>query len=148
VDNASLHKSLDELKQVVDRPEKLKQILATLQSIEARIGERQNPSQPIENKDQAKSRLETILARPEYATGARGPNAFTRLLQDFIRWLQKLFPKRAPMQQGRANTISFIAQILVFGAALFVIVYVIKLLLPRFKRRRKHKAPKKKQPRI
>jgi hypothetical protein len=148
VDNSWLHKELKELTEAVDRPEKLKQLLESLRAIEARVAEREDAASPAENKGWAKSRLESILARPEYATGARGPNAFTRLLQDLLRWLQNLFPKRSTMDPGRANVISRIAQILVILAALSVLGYVVKLLLPRFKRLRKQKTPKKRKARI
>lgn len=148
VDNSWLHKSLDELKQSADRAEKLTQLLETLRAIEAHVIERQNAAQTMNSKEQAKSKLQSILARPEYATGARGPNAVTRLLQDFFRWLQSFLPKRVPANQRRANTFSVIAQILVLLAALFVIGYALKMLLTRFRRLRKQKTPKKAQARI
>ena len=148
VDNSWLYSDLKKLKESVDRPEKLRQLVETLQALETRIAERQEPVPPAESKGWAKSRLESILARPEYVTGARGPNALTRLLRDFFRWFQNLFPKRAPTDSGRANTITLVAQILVILAALFLLVYVAKILLTRFKRLRKHKAPKKRKARI
>ena len=148
VDNSWLHKDLKELEAVVDLPEKLKHLLENLQALEVRLAERQDASPAAESKDQAKTRLESILARPEYVTGARGPNALTRLIQDFFRWLESLFPKRAPMEEGRANLVTQIAQILVILAALGLIVYVVKVLLTRFERSRKRKTPKKRKARI
>jgi hypothetical protein len=148
VDNSWLYRDLKELEESGDRPEKLGQLLQTLQAVEGRVAERQNPVPPAESKDQAKTRLESILARPEYATGARGSNAFSRLIQDFFRWLQSLFPKRAPMEPGRANLVTQIAQILVVLAALGLLVYVGKILLTRFDRSRKRKTPKKRKARI
>jgi hypothetical protein len=145
IDNSWLHK---ELKDVADRPEKLKELLERLQAIETRIAERQDSVPLVESKDQANSRLKTILARPEYATGARGPNAFARLLQDLIRWLQKLFPKRAPADPGRVSWVSRIALVFVVLAALFMLGYVLKLLLTRVKRSRKYKTPKKRKAQI
>ena len=149
VDNSWLHKALKELtEETIYSPEKLKQLLESLRAIEARVAERKDEAAPAENKGWAKSRLESILARPEYAGGARGPNALTRLLQDFLRWIRNLFPKRPTMQPDRANVISRIAQILVILAALAVLAYVVRLLLPRFKRLQKQKAPKKRKARI
>jgi len=148
VDSSWLHKALDELKESVDRPAKIHQIIQTLQAIEKRVAERQEPGQTVESKDQAKSRLESILARPEYAYGARGPNALTRLLQDFARWLRNLFPKRAAAEPGSAKWISLIAQIVVIVAALLVLAFVVKILLARFKRSGKIKTRTKRQPRI
>ena len=148
VDNSWLHQDLKALTESVDRPEKLKELLESLQAVEARVAERQGAAPPAESKGWAKTRLESILARPEYATGKQGRNAFARLLEDFIRWLQGLFPKRAPVQPGRANVITLIAEILVIVFAVVLLVYVVKILLTRFKRSRKHKAPKKRKVRI
>lgn len=148
VDNSWLHRDLKELTEVVDRPEKLRQLLESLQAVEARLAERQNPNSTADSKDQAKNRLESILARPEFVTGARGPNAFNRLMQDFFRWLEGLFPKRAPMEPGRANFITQVAQVIVILAALGLVVYVIKILVTRLQRTRKRKTPKKRKARI
>lgn len=148
VDNSWLYRDLKQLTEAVDRPEKLRQLLESLQAVEARVTERQNAPPPAESKGWAKTRLESILARQEYVTGARGPNALSRLIQDFLRWLAGLFPKRAPMEPGRANLITQVAQILVILAALFLILYVIKILFTRFQRTRRHKTPKKRKARI
>jgi cell fate (sporulation/competence/biofilm development) regulator YlbF (YheA/YmcA/DUF963 family) len=148
VDNSWLHKDLKAAEEAVDSPEHLRHILESLQAVEARIAEQQNAHSSAENKGWAKTRLESILARPEYVTGARGPNAFSRLLQELFRWLEGLFPKRAPMDPGRANLITQIAQIIVILAALFLIIYVIKILFMRLQRMRKRKTPKKRKARI
>src|SRR5829696_777077 len=150
VDNSSLHKSLDELKKLpgARQFEEVEKITELLQAIEARITERQTAVAAAESKEQAKSKLETILARPEYATEQRGPNAISRLIRDFIRWLQNLFPKRRAVEPGRVDLISLIAQILVIGVALAVLLYVVKILLTRFGRTRKAKKPRKKEARI
>ena len=150
VDNSSLHKSLEHLKR---RPAGeqfliIDQITQTLQALEARIAERRTATQSGTSKEQAKSKLESILARPEYVTQQSGPNALTRLLRDFLRWLQNLIPKRQTVDPGRADLISWIAQILVIGIALAVLAYVAKVLLARFGRTRRTKKPKKKEARI
>ena len=150
VDNSALHKSLEELKKLpgAEQFEKVEKITEMLQAIDARITERQAAAALAESKEQAKSKLESILARPEYATEQRGPNALSRLIRDFIRWLQNLFPKRSPVAPGRVDFISLIAQILVIGLALAVLLYVVKILLTRFGRTRKTKKPRKKEARI
>lgn len=150
VDNSWLHKSLDELKKLpgAEQFEQVDFITETLQALEVRIAERQAAVARGESKEQAKSKLESILARPEYATEQRGPNAISRLIQDFIRWLQGLFPKRRAVDPGRVDFISLIARILVIGLALAVILYVAKILLTRFSRTRKAKKPRKKEARI
>lgn len=149
-DNSWLYKDLDELKQNSDSPEKLAQILSRLRAVEVRVAERQNPpSGTAENKELAKTRLESILARPEYATGPQGPNALARLLQDFARWLAKFLPKRRAVNPGRINLINLIAQIVVIAVAALVIGYAIKTLFVWFSgRSRKPRTRKKREARI
>ncbi len=110
--------------------------------------ERQQPGAPAENKEQAKAKLESILARPEYVSQAKGPNALTRILQDFFRWLENLLPKPKGAPAGGPGWLTQIAQILVLLIALFVIGYVIKILLTHFRRSGKIKTSKKREPRI
>jgi hypothetical protein len=150
VDNSWLHERLDELKQsnADQQHEKITRILETLQALEARVGERQNPGGQIDGKDDAKRRLESILARPEYATSARGPNALARLIQDFLRWFQKLFPKPRSVEPGRAVWFTRIAQFVVFGGALALLIYVVRLLLMRVGRSRQTRTRKKREARI
>ena len=150
VDNSSLHKSLEDLKKLraEEQFDKVDRITELLQAIEARITEREAAVERVQNKEQAKSKLESILSRPEYATEQRGPNALSRLIRDFFRWLENLFPKRRPVQPGQVDWFTLVAQILVIGLALAVLLYVVKILLTRFGRTRKTKKPRKKEARI
>jgi hypothetical protein len=148
VDNSWLHKSLDELNQSASRPIKLAQILESLRSLEARVAEGQAPGRLVDSKEQAKSRLENILKRPEYSNGERGSTALARLLQDIARWLESLFPRRN-ISPGRIGWISVIARIMVLALAALVIGYVLKILLGWFfGRAEKRKTKKIKEPRI
>jgi Domain of unknown function (DUF4129) len=148
VDNSWLHKSLDELDRTADRSNKLSEILQTLRALESRVAERQSPGRLAESKEQAKSRLDDILRRPEFATGERGSNALARLLRDFLDWLSKFFPKQN-MGAGRTNFISVIAQIAVLVIAALVIGYVLKIVLTwAFGRTKVKKRKNKKEPRI
>lgn len=148
VDNSWLHKSLDELDQSANRSNKLAQVLATLRALEARVADRQSPGSLVDSKEQAKGRLENILKRPEYNTGARGSNALARLLQDLMNWLEKFLPKRN-FGTGGAGFISVIAQFFVLALAVAVIVYVLKIVLSWFLGRSKKPRRKKiKEPRI
>lgn len=150
VDNSSIHKSLEDLKKLpaTEQFDKVDHITELIKAIEARIAEREAAVERAQSKEQAKSKLESILSRPEYATEQRGPNAISRLIRDFFRWLQNLFPKRRPVQPGHVDWITLVAQILVIGLALAVLLYVVKILLTRFGRTRKTKKPKKKEARI
>jgi hypothetical protein len=150
VDNLWLHKNLDELEQADDPSEKLGQIIWSLRAIEERVAERQNPDErTAENKQWAKTRLESILARPEYATGPQGQNALIRLLQDIARWLEKWIPKPRQVNPGRIDTITRVAQIIVIGLAVLVILYVLKTVIVWYAgRSRQPRARKKREARI
>jgi hypothetical protein len=148
VDNSWLHKSLDELDQSANRSNKLDQILNALHALEARVADRQSPGELVETKEQAKSRLENILKRPEYATGERGSNALARLLQDIANWIEKFLPKRN-ISSSRVTFISVIARIVVLAIAGLVIAYVLKVGLSWFLGRSgKPKRKKSKEARI
>ena len=146
VDNAWLHKALDELES--DGFGKLSQILERLHAVEARVAERQEAARSTDSKEWAKGRLEAILARPEYVTQARGPNALLRLIRDFLHWLQQFLPKRTAADPSSAKWINLIARIGVFLAGLLLVFFIVKLLMNRFKREGKIKVRKKKEPRI
>src|SRR5215203_2584251 len=77
VDNHWLLNELDVLKRMSgeERDNKIRQLVEVLRSIEARVAELQQPGGPwVDSKQQAKTKLESILTRPEYTTGAKGPN--------------------------------------------------------------------------
>ncbi len=150
VDNSWLHKELDELEKADNRTERLAHIVWTLQAIETRVAERANPGgSPAENKQWAKTRLESILARPEYAADTEGENAFIRAIRNFFEWLAKFFPKPRAGNAGGVNWITRIAQVLVIGLAVAVLLYVLKILYVRFSgRSRRPKTGKKREARI
>jgi hypothetical protein len=150
VDNSWLHKDLDELSEADDPEPRLDHIIWTLHAIETRVAERANPGDlSAENKEWAKTRLESILARPEYAADPQGSNAFIRVMRDFFEWLAKFLPRPRLGSGGRINWITRIAQILVIGLAVAVLLYVLKTLYVWFSgRSRKPKTSKKGEARI
>ena len=150
VDNSWLHNNLDELEKTTEPSEKLGQIIWRLRAVEERVAERQNPGEgTAENKQWAKTRLESILARPEYATGPQGSNALARLLQDFARWLEKFLPQRRSVNPNRVNLISLIAQIIVVVLAVALLAYVLRVVIVWYSgRSRKPRARKKREARI
>lgn len=150
VNNSWLHEDLDELVKADNRIERLAHIVWTLQAIETRVAERANPSgSPAENKEWARTRLESILARPEYVTDTEGSNAFIRAMRNFFEWLAKFFPKPRAANAGGINWITRIAQILVIGLAVVVLLFVLKTLYVRFSgRSRKPKTGKTREARI
>ena len=122
--------------------------MTRLTAMDTRVVERQQQSQTLESKDAAKKRLETILARPEYASAVKGPNALTRLWRDFVEWIKKFLPKPRAAQSGSAAWLEVVAKIAVIIAAVALVVFLGRHLIKRFKRTKKIKPPKKKQPRI
>ncbi len=148
VDNSGLHEALDSIEKSADQPEAVRQLLERVSAIEQRVTERQSAAASGENKGWAKSRLESILARPEYATGERGPNALTRVILDFIRWLQSLFPQPQAMEPGRALSVSRVVQIVVVVLAVALLAYVARISISKFKRSGKIKPKKKREARI
>jgi hypothetical protein len=149
VDNSWLHQALNELTESPpdERWQRLQRIIESLKAIEERVAEQQKTA-AAESKEEAKKRLESILARPEYVTGARGPNALTRLIQDLLRWLERFLPKRFSFSPGGASFITFVAQVLVIGVALVALLYVARILLTRFRGTRRKRVSKKHEPRI
>ena len=150
VDNTWLHNSLDELKKAPAeaRPAKLRDVIERLKAVEERVAPGGSSTTPADGKDGAKQKLESILARPEYATEKTGPNALSRLILDFIRWLQQFLPERLQVKPGGSRWLSGVAQVLVVLVAGVVIFYVVKTLLARFKPKRRRRASKKREPRI
>jgi hypothetical protein len=148
-DNNWLHSELDQLEKTTgtDRQQILQQTIERLKALDHRVGELQQPGSSPPDKAEAQKRLEAILKRQEYARMAQGPNALTRLRQDFARWLAKFLPKRAPMQPGNANILSIIVQVIVAVIALAVIVLAIIAIVRKVPRRRKI-AKKVRQPRV
>jgi hypothetical protein len=92
-------------------------------------------------------RLKAIEQRVAYERRA-GQNARSRLLQDFIRWLQQFLPEPVQAKPARSKWLSGIAQVAVIVVALLIVLYVARILLRRFRRTRKKRAPKKRGARI
>lgn len=149
-DNAWFHAALDDLQRAKteERAEKLSSMADWLASLKSRITDLESATKVADNKAADKQKLESILARPEYVSGAKGPNALTRWIEDFVRWLRSLFPEQPRMQPGSGGIVSTILQIIVVVLALALIAYVASLLLRRVKFTRKTKVRKTKEPRI
>ena len=148
VDNAWLHQKLDTLKHPDSRFDQLSDLIENLRAMDARLTERQNPTQALESKGDAKNRLKGILARPEYASQVQGENALRRLVRRFFEWLGKLLPQPKQAEPGSARGVGVVAQILVLLAAVALVFFLARLLFKRFKRTKKISRRKKQEPRI
>ena len=100
------------------------------------------------DKAQDSRKLAEILQRPEYTKKVEQKSALARLIEDFLKWLQGWMPKRAPISSGSASVISKTAQIFVIALAVGVLLFVLKLFLPRLLRNRKSKKKEKAKARI
>jgi TolA-binding protein len=149
-DNSAFHTALDELQRAKpeERARRISQMIESLRALDERVNDLETAEQVTYDKNAANERLKGILARPEYSNSSSGQNALSRLLLDFIRWLQNLFPKPAQVEPGRGSVITQIVQFAVVVVALLLIAYVVRLLLIRFKRPGAKKIRKKREPRI
>src|ERR1044072_7385220 len=115
VDNTWLHDALKELEAAPaeKRPEHLARVIERLEAVEDRVAYERRAATDADNKVYTKGKMESILARPEYAPQRSGPNALTRLFHDFAQWLEKLFPKPVRTQSGGSRWGGVIAQLAV-----------------------------------
>jgi hypothetical protein len=150
VDNSWLHSALDDFKTLTPerRATRLEQLIERLSALDERVGYKRRAATENDNKVYTKGKLESILARPEYATEERGQNALARLIQDFIRWLSKFLPGPIQMSPGRSSWMSVVAQVVVVIVALVIVLFVARILFKRFAGKRGKRAPKKRKARI
>jgi hypothetical protein len=151
VDNSWLHEELDKYaaNRTAGRYDLLKGITERVKAIDERITEiEQGTSGAALDKAAESRKLAEILQRPEYARKIARQNAFSRLIDRFVRWLRSWMPQPAPVSSGSVSVISKTAQIFVIALALAVLVFVLKLFLPRMLRSRKPKKKSKAKARI
>jgi hypothetical protein len=149
IDNTWVHAALKDLEATAPeaRAPKLTDLVERLKAIKERVAYEQAAT-AADSKANSKEKLEGILARPEYTTQPKGTNALTRLLQDFIRWLQQFLPEPVQARPGRSSWLTGVAQVAVILVALLIVLYVARTLSRRFRRTRKKRAPKKRGARI
>ena len=150
VDNSWLHDELKELQKAseTDWFNQLTRVIEQLKAIDERITDLQTATLKGSTKSEAKQRLGGILARPEFATKSRAKSALARIIEAIVRWLQRVLGRRLPNDPGGSNPFGAIVQVVVIALAVGVLLYIIKLLLPRFARRRKKERKVKAEPRI
>lgn len=150
IDNAALHKTLDELKSfsLEDQLKKIEDVKETLRALETRVEERLASTPAGETKEQSKLRLDSILARPEYATGPRRTNALLRVIEDFFKWLRSFLPRPRGFAPGGVDWIVFLAEVIVIGLTAVALLYILFVVLRRFGRTRRPRVRKKKAARI
>jgi hypothetical protein len=95
-------------------------------------------------KEQEKARLEAVLRRQDYVEKPPEKSLWER----FTDWLSSLFPRRNPLQPGQSSWLSFLAMVLIFGAAAGLLAYVIWKFSPFFGRKAASLKLDKRQARI
>lgn len=145
VDNKWLHDALKELEaaSAEKRPDHIARVIERLEAIADRVAYERRAATDADNKVYTKGKMESILARPEYAPQKSGPNALSRLVQDFLQWLEKFWPKPMRSQPGGSRWAGVIAQLAVVIVALLVVLYVARIIVRRFHRSPRKRAPKK-----
>lgn len=150
-DNAWLHQDLNQYARLMkpERAELMGIITERLWALEEQIIELQKPGAGKNpTKAEASRKLAEILQRPEFAHQVKEESAATRLLKRFLEWLRNLLPKPKPFSPGGAAWLNKIALAVIILLALAVIVYVLKLFLPRMLREGRPSKKTKKQARI
>ena len=152
VDNAWLHKRLDELEVASesDAPVVREQLIEGIKAIDERVVELQKATVRGLTKEEANERLAGILSRSEYESSkGKEESAIKRLLDRLVRWLASILPQMSPIAPGKGSIFTKVAQIFVIGLALAVLVYVAIKLIGYFGGRvRTPGSKKKREPRI
>ena len=145
VNNSWLHEALSEIEtsDLDKKPDLVTRVIERLQAVVDRVAYERRAPTDADNKVYTKGKMESILARPEFAPQAQGPNALTRLIQDFFQWLERILPRFPKVQSGGSNSVGLVAQIAVLIVALLVVLYVARILLRRFRVSPKKRTKKK-----
>jgi len=146
VDNTWLYEALNDYEKSSGDNARRVELLARIDERLRALGERLDEMQsgkPLASKDENKTRLAEILRRAEYNKQAEEGSALNRLLNRFLRWLLRLFPRTKPLQPGNAMVLSRIAQVVVIGVSLAAIGFLIWKFAPRYLRNRQKKKTKR-----
>src|SRR5712692_8812492 len=128
VDNTWLHEALNDYEKSSGDNARRVELLARIDERLRALGERLDEMQsgkPLASKDENKTRLAEILRRAEYNQQAEGGSALNRLLNRFLRWLLRLFPRTKPLQLVNAMVFSRIALVVVIVVILATIRFLI-----------------------
>ena len=129
VDNSWLYQALREFEKSSysnERRETIVRIAERLRAIHEHLQELQKTTNAAAtDKDSEKGRLAEILRSPEYLQTAPEGSALERLLDRFLRWLNRLIPHPKPIRPGGSPLISRLAQIVIVALCLGAIALVI-----------------------
>jgi Domain of unknown function (DUF4129) len=152
VDNRWLHSRVEELRKLPinsrDRDPIVADLMGRLDALGARLSELSTLSTETRDKDAEKQKLAQILNRAEYQPPeAKEKSAIGRWWEEFVKWLQGLFPEPKPIEpmtpiSGPAIGPG-IVQVVVIVLALAAIAFVLWRVAPLFSGRRRAKKEKK-----
>ena len=144
--NAWLKTELDKLSgeySESDRIATLTSVSERLVSIEARVRELEEATASDRSKDQDKQKLNEILSREEYKEPEQKEESlFQRWAREFLDWLFGIWPRpnMTPIDPSGLQPLSVILQILIYGAVIGAIGFLVYKFAPalaaRFGRRK------------
>ncbi len=152
VDNSWLYQALSEFEKSNysnERRETIVRMAERLRAIHEHLQELQKTTNAAAtDKDSEKGRLAEILRHPDYLQAAPEGSALERLLDRFVRWLNRLIPHPKPIRPGGSPLISRLAQIVMVALCLGAIALVIWRFSPRLLSGRRKKKKTKREARI
>lgn len=151
VDNYWLHYELDRYAadNSTQRYDQLRRIATRLAALEQRVAELESPAtRTAASKEEESRKLAEIMQRPEYARKVKEESAVTRIVQRILKWFQDWLPKPKQVSADRAGVVSKIAQVVVIVVAAAVLIFVLRLFLPRLLSGRRTKKKSKATARI
>jgi len=148
VSNGWIRSKFDEFNQKATLEERsliLRSISERLSSIASHLKELESAGSSGRSKDEDKQKLAEILGREEYLKPeAKQESVFQRWMRKFLDWLDSLFPKPpdiSPVQADRVRPLSVVLQIVIYGAIIGLIGFLIwkfaPLVMSRFANREK-----------
>ena len=127
-------KTFDEEAVLVKRQAILSEVVERLEAVEAKLDELEKQESSNRAKDEDKQKLEEILRRAEYQKPEeKEKTGLEKAIDDFIDWLSSLFPKSTPIleeNQSAAQPLSFILYLLIWGAVLGIIGFLLYRFAP------------------
>ena len=123
-----------------------------LSSVSFKLDELQQAARSEHTKDQDKQKLAEILRREEYQKPQpKQESVFQRWLDDFLAWLESLFPKPNPSAQSSSGMgmLTVFLQVMLWAALLGLLAFLVYKIAPLiFPKLRRSRRPKKKKERV
>ena len=121
------------------------ELIERLRAIDERVTELDEAKEANgDSKTEADRKLAEILSRSEYATRNKQGQVIFKYIERFFNWLWQFFPQRS-LKQGSVSRVTLIAEIVVIGIALAVLIFVAVKLIRHFSNRNRSAVVKKKK---